>query len=363
MNRPDYRDEVIVFLGATYFRAVGKDQGFGLSARALAVDTALPSGEEFPFFREFWLVHPSPEAREVEIYALLDSPRIAGAYHFIVRPGEHTHVQVQAKLFAREEVTKIGIAPLTSMFFYGENTVRRFDDFRPEVHDSDGALMTFHTGEWLWRPIDNPPSLNVSAFRTTNPKGFGFLQRDREFYHYEDLETRPEKRPSVWIIPREEWGQGHIELVEIPTNGDANDNVVTYWVPDARPRPNHPLSVGYDMFWYLHAADRPPGGRAVATRRDRGTYEDAHRFVVDFEGGRLGGLPSETVLRGMITVGGRTEMQEELLEQHVAKNPVTGGWRLVFQVRPKDDKPLDLRAFLQKGNETLTETWSYLLIP
>ncbi|MGH7821093.1 MAG: glucan biosynthesis protein [Candidatus Binatia bacterium] len=363
MNRPEYRDEVIVFLGATYLRAVGKDQGFGLSARGLAIDTAAPSGEEFPYFREFWLVRPSPDAPEMEIYALVDSPRITGAYRFIIAPGEQTAVRVESKLFARDGIMKLGIAPVTSMFFYGENSVRRFEDFHPEVHDSDGLLLAFHTGEWLWRPLDNPSSLQVSAFRMTNPRGFGFLQRDREYDHYQDLETRPEKRPSLWIVPREEWGQGRVELVEIPTSSDANDNVVAFWVPDAQPKGGDQLSFSYDMYWHLSTNERPPGGHAVATRRDRGTHEDAYRFIVDFEGGRLASLSAETVLRGMITVGTGTEMQDELLEQHVIKNPITGGWRLSFQVRPKDDDPLDLRAFLQKGTDTLTETWSYLLVP
>lgn len=363
IKRPDYRDEVIVFLGASYFKAVGKEQGFGLSARGLAIDTALPSGEEFPYFREFWLVRPAPDAKELVLYALLDSPRIAGAYRFLVRPGEQTTVEIESRLFPRKTITKLGVAPLTSMFFHGENTIRKFDDFHPEVHDSDGLLLEYQSGEWLWRPIDNPESLQVSRFPMRNPKGFGLIQRDREFDHYQEIETRPELRPSAWIVPRGNWGDGRVELIEIPTRNDANDNIVAFWVPEAPLEPGRPLSFSYDLHWTGEATSRPPGGRVVATRHDRGTLKDAYRFVVDFAGGRLESLSADTVLRGMITVGLGTEMQEELLEQQVTKNPVTGGWRLTFQVRLKNNEPIELRAFLQKGSDTLTETWSYTLRP
>ena len=363
MNKPDYRDEVIVFLGGSYFRAVAKDLGFGLSARGLAIDTALQKGEEFPYFKEFWLVRPQADASELVIFALLDSKSMTGAYRFVVKPGEQTLVSVQSRLYARNEVQKLGLAPLTSMLFHGENTVRKFDDFRPEVHDSDGALLWFQTGEWLWRPLDNPETLRVSNFHMPHPKGFGLLQRDRDFDHYQELETRSEERPSAWVVPQGEWGAGHFELVEIPTKNEVNDNIVSFWAPEKKPVPGEPAAYDYDIYWYHDDKDRPPGGRTVATRRDRGTVDGGYRFIVDFEGPRLKALPAETVVRGVISVGPGTEIGEELIDQHVVKNTITGGWRLGFQIRPKDNKPVDLRAFLQKGDETLTETWSYTLYP
>ena len=246
----NYYDEVIVFLGASYFRAVGNEQVFGLSARGLAVDTAESRGEEFPWFREFWLVTPRAGAKELTIFALLDSPSLTGGYRFVVAPGEQTVVNVESRLFLRKEVRKLGIAPLNSMFFHGENSVRTFADFRPETHDSDGVLMNFATGEWLWRPLDNPRTLHVSAFQAENPKGFGLLQRDRDFEHYQDLETHAERRPSVWVAPREGWGAGRIEVVEIPTNSDTNDNIVVYWVPDKTPKPGEPFPFSYALSWY-----------------------------------------------------------------------------------------------------------------
>jgi periplasmic glucans biosynthesis protein len=357
----DYFDEVIVFLGATYLRAVGKDQGFGLSARGLAVDTAEAWGEEFPYFKEFWLVSPAPRADRLTVYALADSPSLTGAYRFVVRPGEETAVEVECRLFSRKEVRKLGIGPLNSMFFHGENTNRPFDDFRPEVHDSDGLLLNFASGEWLWRPLDNNRTLNVSRFQMEKPRGFGLLQRDRDFDHYQDLETHPERRPSTWVEPSGDWGAGFVELVEIPASADINDNVVAYWVPEKGPKPGEPAAFSYVLHWYNDDPTRPPGGRAVATRRDGGG-KDAQRFVIDFAGKKLAAIPADRVLHGVVTVASGPEAGE-LLEEHVVKNPYTGGWRLTFQVRPKKREPLELRAFLEQGGETLTETWSYVMLP
>lgn len=363
INRPDKKDEVIVFLGASYFRAVGRNQVYGLSARGLAIDTGLPSGEEFPYFEEFWLVRPPPDARAVQVYALLDSRRVTGAYRFVVTPGRQTVVDVEARLYPREKIEKLGIAPLTSMFFFGENTSDPPADYRPEVHDSDGLLLALNTGEWIFRPLVNPKRLNIGAFRATDPAGFGLMQRDRDFDHYQDLGTRSDLRPSVWITPRGGWGEGTIELVEIPTPSDIHDNIAAFWVPGQPAQPGRAVSLAYTMSWYAGDPGRPPGGRAAATRRDRGAAGDVDRFVIDFTGERLAELPADTVLRGVVTIGSGTGKEGELLDQQVVKNRVTGGWRLVFQVRPKTDEPIELRAFLAKEGETLTETWAYVLLP
>jgi glucans biosynthesis protein len=202
INSPKYKDEVLVFLGASYFRALGKAQRYGLSARGLAVDTALGSGEEFPQFVKFWIRRPSPGATELTIFALLDSRRMAGAYSFVVKPGVDTVVDVKARLFLREFVSKPGLAPLTTMYFFGENQHSARDDYRPEVHDSDGLSVAAGTGEWIWRPLVNPKRLLVTSFAVANPSGFGIMQRDRDFEHYEDLEARYDLRPSAWIEPK-----------------------------------------------------------------------------------------------------------------------------------------------------------------
>ncbi|MFN2375611.1 MAG: glucan biosynthesis protein [Candidatus Binatia bacterium] len=362
IKAPAYKDEVIVFLGATYFRAIGKDQGFGLSARALAIDTASPSGEEFPWFREFWLVRPVKAASDIEVFGLLDSPSLSGAYRFVIYPGTQTVVDVEARLYRRREIAKLGIAPMTSMFLYGENSTRCFDNYRPEVHDSDGLLLHSDTGEWLWRPLENPETLQVRSYQMTNPRGFGVLQRDRDFVSYQDLETNQQKRPSAWITPKGQWGPGRVELVEIPTSKDIHDNINAYWVPENQPPLGEPITFSYKFTAYGDDATRPPAGRVTATRREAGPRPGNHRFIIDFEGKQLEKIPADDVLRAVVNVAGGDE-KGRIVSQYVIKNPSTGGWRLGFELEPADREPIELRAYLDKAGAALTETWSYSLIP
>jgi glucans biosynthesis protein len=366
----DYFDEVAVFLGASYFRAVGKGQRFGLSARALAIDTALASGEEFPFFREFWLQKPSPGADRITLYALVDSRSVTGAYRFTIRPGEATIIDVTGTVFLRRPVGKLGIAPLTSMFFYGENTNRRpNDDFRPEVHDSDGLLVFTGDGQWIWRPLVNPGTLLDTIFQLQSPRGFGIFQRDRDFDHYQDLEADYHLRPSVWIMPAGGWGPGGVELVQIPEKEEVHDNIVAFWVPAAQPEVGKPYTFSYRMKWLVD--DLPlPLGRVVATRTCQGRQEGTREYLVDFAGGKLKSLPKDAPVTAGIEVGGG-----KVVEQHIVQNPATGGWRLSFDVLPSDQgvlqgalpdrmkKPLELRALLRLNDEILTETWSYVVFP
>jgi glucans biosynthesis protein len=363
INSPHYKDEVLVFLGASYFRALGKGQRYGLSARGLAVDTAAASGEEFPRFVEFWIERPSRDARDLTIYGLLDSRRMTGAYRFVLRPGVSTVLDVKARLHLREPVGKLGLAPLTSMFYFGENQPLAREDYRPEVHDSDGLSIHSGTGEWLWRPLGNPRRLMVSAFALASPRGFGLMQRDRDFRRYEDLEARYELRPSGWVQPQGDWGPGRVELVQIPSPDETNDNIVAYWVPDRAPKPRAPYEFEYRVLWQLETEARAPGAWVTQTRRGRGYVrkpDDSIGFVIDFEGPALQKLAPDARLEGVATAVDNGEV----LERIAHRNDVTGGARLVLRVRRIDaNKPVELRAFLRSGGDTLSETWTYALPP
>ncbi|HEY2772759.1 MAG TPA: glucan biosynthesis protein [Candidatus Binatia bacterium] len=355
-----YFDDLIVFLGATYFRALGRDNVYGLSARGIAINTVEPGGEEFPHFSEFWLEKPAPDAKSLVILALMEGPSIAGSYRFEITPGASTVIDVTSHLFPRRPVAKLGIAPLTSMFFFGEDSRRHFDDFRPEVHDSDGLLLHFDNGEWLWRPLDNPMRINASSSRMHNPRGFGLLQRDRAFADYQDLETHSEQRPSTWVQPHGDWGDGRVELDEIPSDSELVDNMVAYWVPDTAVQPGQQLDFAYSVSFYTDDPAVPPGGRIIATRQDSGAKGDTKRFVIDFAGEDLNAIPDASPPTAVIT----TPPPEvaELLDHHVLRNPDTGGWRLAFQIKPKTDAPIELRAFLRDDKGALTETWSWAVV-
>ncbi|NMM27018.1 MAG: glucan biosynthesis protein G [Glaciimonas sp.] len=363
LNAQKYKDEVMVFLGASYFRAVGKGQLYGISARGLALDTALNSGEEFPQFTEFWLERPQVKDKDLTIYALLNSRRVTGAYRFVLKPGVETAVEVKAQLYLRENVTTLGIAPLTSMYFFGENQRAEVEDHRPEVHDSDGLSVQSGTGEWIWRPLVNPKRLLVTSFALDNPQGFGMMQRDRAFANYQDLEAQYEKRPSVWIEPKGKWGKGRIELVQIPTPDETNDNTVAFWVPSLMPKPGQPFDIEYRMLWQKEFETQPPLSWVTQTRRGHGytrKVDDSIALIVDFEGPALKKLPADTELQGIVS----GDANGQLMEINTYRNSETGGWRMAVRLRRNDvTKPVELRGHLRSGNETLSETWSYILPP
>lgn len=363
LHTPLYKDELIVFLGASYFRVLGRNQGYGISARGLAVDAATERGEEFPRFTDFWLVRPEPFARTLTMYALLDSESVAGAYRFDVRPGSITQVEVSGKLYPRRSINKLGIAPLTSMFLFGEDpSGRRFDDFRPEVHDSDGLMMQTGRGEWLYRPLRNPKLLRVSAFLDENPRGFGLTQRDRDFEHYQDNESRFERRPSYWVEPLGRWGKGRVELMEIPSNEEIHDNIVAFWVPDTAVEASKPISFSYLLSSFAESPRWPPGGKAIATRtgtayiggygKDRGG--EMRRFVIDFAGGDLADLDKTQPVKANVTAS-RGEVDAVTVEQL----PDGRTWRVAFRLKPDGNEPAELRCFLSLYDEALTETWTY----
>jgi glucans biosynthesis protein len=361
INTPHYKDEVLVFLGASYFRALGKDQRYGASARGLAIDTGLASGEEFPRFVEFWIERPSPSAKELVVHALLDSKSAAGAYRFVVRPETQTVMEVRAQLYLRDNVAKLGIAPLTSMFNFGENQRPATVDYRPEVHDSDGLSVRTETGEWIWRPLTNPKRLLVTSFAITNPAGFGLMQRDRSFSSYEDLESRYELRPGVWVEPKGKWGAGRIELIQIPTPDETNDNIVAFWVPANPPPAKQPYDLEYRILWQKDNETAPPQSWVAQTRRGSGNARRPDRsiaFMIDFEGPALKKLPLEAKVESAFS----SDPNGQILESIAYRHDVSGGWRVALRLRRVDDKkPLELRGSLRHGNETISETWSYIL--
>lgn len=364
INRPDVQDQFLVFAGASYFRGVGRGENFGLSARGIAIDTGLPSGEEFPDFTKFWLVRPSPDAHAMQFYALLDGPSLSGAYSFVVFPGKPTRIEVHARLFLRKAVSLLGLAPLTSMFYYGANTPRPVGDWRPAVHDSDGLLIHSGTGEWLWRPLVNPLTLQNDYFETNSPQGFGLMQRHRRFSDYEDDGARYDKRPSAWVAPHEDWGQGHVVLVEIPTDSETNDNIVAFWTPDAKTAPGKDYDISYTLEFGGPDIAGEPMARAVATFVGTTTQlpagadaKSAYRIVVDFAGGPLARLSADNPVGAVVTgIDGTQVLQQEV---HWVK--AEDRWRLSLLAVPADGKSLALRAFLKSGKETLSETWTYAL--
>jgi glucans biosynthesis protein len=360
------QNQFLVFGGASYFRAVGAGQRFGLSGRGIAVDTGLPSGEEFPSFTEFWLERPAADSDTMVVYGLLNGPSLTGAYRFVVHPGKATRMQVTTELFYRNDIQQLGVAPLTSMFYYGANTARPKGEWRPQVHDSDGLLVhDGGSGEWLWRPLLNPSQLQLSFHQVKQLKGFGLLQRDQKFHQFEDSEARYDLRPSAWIQPAESWGPGSVVLVEIPSGSETNDNIVAFWKPDQAVKGGERNRFEYALAFGTPEVTGHPSGRAIHTflgdgnRTGGGDLDGAYRFIVDFQGKTLDALRPDAAVVSQVTGGDGVEVIEHFVEYINARD----AWRLSILVRPPTGKPLTLRGFLSLDDQPLTETWTYSMAP
>jgi len=360
LNDPNVQDEVVSFLGASYFRLLGRGQRYGLSARSLALDVAGKDPEEFPFLRSIWLEEPSRDSAQIVIYALLDSPSVAGAYRYVVTPGKETTVEVTATIVPRTTITRIGIAPLTSMFLAGEGDLGQRTDFRPEIHDSDGLMMQKGNGEWIWRPIRNPKTLRISSFGDRSPRGFGLMQRDRDFGHYQDLEAHYHARPGYWVEPLDEWGEGRVELVEIPTETEAFDNIVASWTPQATLPVGRPTVFRYRISalsttGHLHAYSQttnsfvgPDSEESLADGTGR------KRFIIDFAGGDLEYYltdPARVEIDASTTTGA-------IVASIVVANTEVKGFRAIVDATLPVGATAEMRIFLKSRGRTLSETWT-----
>lgn len=354
LNTQGVQDEVAVFLGASYFRAVARGLQYGLSARGLALGTGEPAPEEFPLFRAFWLETPAKGAKEMVVHALLDSRSVAGAFRFIIVPGEETVQEVDARLYPRVALAQAGIAPLTSMFDFDPSDRLGVDDYRPSVHDSDGLALFNGKGEQAWRQLQNPKALQHSGFQDRDPKGFGLMQRKRARADFLDAEAHYERRPSLWVEPLDPWGAGEVHLVEIPTADEYHDNIVAFW------RPATPLAAGrehrfrYRLHWCRDHAWLPALATVRATRIGRTATAGGRLVVIDLAGGGLARLGADAKPRIDVAAS-----------QGEVRNPVAyrdddGGWRMSFELQPGQATAVELRAVLRDAaGAALSETWLY----
>ncbi|MBB3997584.1 glucan biosynthesis protein [Aureimonas pseudogalii] len=360
---PGREEDWLAFLGAAYFRTSGEDNQFGMSARALAIDVAMPTPEEFPRFTDFFL-EPSADGRLV-ITCALNSPRVAGVLRMDVSKGGPIRMDIQARYFARGDIQRFGIAALTSMFWYSETDRARRVDWRPEVHDSDGLALWTGTGERIWRPLNNPRNVMTSSFSDEAPRGFGLLQRDRNFENYEDDGVFYEKRASVWVEPVGSWGRGAVQLVEIPTDDEIHDNIAAYWVPETPVRRGDAVAVDYRLFWSNREPYPGTVGKVAATRLGRGGIPGQPRpagvtkVVVDFDGGLVAALGRDAKgVKAIVTASRGTVGQTEAYSVKVGT-----AWRATFDLTAEGDAPVELRLYLTQGESVLTETWAYQFLP
>jgi periplasmic glucans biosynthesis protein len=377
LNKTNQLDELGAFLGASYFRLLGKDQHYGLSARGLALDSGeADRPEEFPIFTDWWLGKPAgTNDTRLHFFAILDRESCAGAYEFLITPGETTMCDVQAILYMREAtnvfkvnpkqqpIKTLGLAPLTSMFWFGKNSEHRPDDYRSEVHDSDGLLAHMDSGEWLWRPLDNPSTMRNQVFYAPDIRGFGLIQRERSFAAYQDSFNLSQRVPSVWVEPHGKWGEGRLHLVELHSDFEGLDNIVAFWDPEKKPEPMQPYKFGYTLKWQSGDADiKLSENRAVSTRIGLDlNCRDCRQLVIDFDGPKLDALPEGLPPAAIANCS----TNAVILDNQIMRNADLGTWRVILKIQPKPGNvdPVDLRCTLQKGTNILSETWAYQWSP
>jgi glucans biosynthesis protein len=361
------KNDWVAFLGASYFRAIGELFQYGLSARGLALDTAVADKpEEFPDFTRIY-IEQGADSDSITLYTLLEGPSVAGAYRFVMSRGKGVIMDIDLTLYLREKVSRFGLAPVTSMYWFSETAKQTAIDWRPEVHDSDGLAMWAGWGGHLWRPLDNPPGITASAFADENPKGFGLLQRDRVFDHYLDG-VNYDRRPSLWVEPKGNWGKGAVQLIELPTDDEIHDNIVAMWVPAQQPEPGQAFDLAYRLYWMADEPHPTDLARCVATRLGRGGQpgrprpEGVRKFVVEFLGGPLAQLKFGEMPEMVLETSRGRFGDYKLME--AVPDGVAGHWRAQFDLAGIDGTdPVELKLYLTVGGRAASETWLFQYHP
>lgn len=351
LDQPDQMMPFTMFAGASYFRALSRNQVFGLSARGLAIGTGEAEGEEFPFFRAHWIEAPGED--RIVVHSLLDGPSAAGAYRFTMRPGDPTTFDVEATIFARADMAHIGLAPLTSMFLFDAKDRGQHDDFRLGVHDSDGLAMWNGSDERLWRPLHSPRLLQVSAFSDSGLRGFGLMQRERRFDQYEDLANQFHRLPSLWVEPIGDWGRGHVVLIEIPSTEEIHDNIIAYWRPAQSIAAGSEISLTYRLTWGWDVPDLQGLLKVAGTLSGAGR-DGRRRFVVDFAG-----EGQQTPIRASAVQLVAQANPGSIHDAIISENPEVNGLRLQFDLDPEDFDVVEMRVELRSGERRIAETWVY----
>lgn len=371
LNSPNKMDELGSFLGASYFRLLGEGQRYGISARGLAIDSGeMDRPEEFPIFTDWWLGKPDKDSEEITLYAILDSVTCTGAYSFRIMPGETTIVDIEVILYQRtpemikavnpqqKPLKTLGMAPLTSMFWFGKNSERKFDDYRPEVHDSDGLLIKSSSGETLWRPLNNASVMRHQVFSLPGLRGFGLLQRERNPQNYQDLFNFYHQVPSVWVQPYDEWGEGEVHLLELSTHYEGLDNIVAFWNPKKKPEALKPFHFGYRLKWTRETDQKLSENIVLNTRIGAdGRNPRWRQIAIDFGGPKLNKLLEDDPPLAIASCSANGA----IVENQVFRNPFDNSWRVILKMEPKEGNkaPVDIRCTLKHHDKVVSETWTY----
>jgi glucans biosynthesis protein len=344
--------EVAIYQGASFFRAKARGQNLGATARGLSIHTGDPQGEEFPLFRAVWIEKPTLAANALVIHALLDSASLVGAFRFTLRPGEATIIDTELTIVARVAVDHVGLGATTGIYLFGGLDRAKTEDVRPAVYEINGLQMLSGQNEWIWRPVANRDTLQISAFLDKNPRGFGLLQRNRSFYTFQDDDQHWELRPSLWIEPIGDWGEGQLQLLEIPTESENNGNIIAQWLPKAGLEAGAAQSFAYRQFWCWTPPARPTLAVCVGARSGKNGAK--RRFVVEFSSEALADPAKSAEVKVNLTAHPGQIAWSRSIASAERKSV-----RVAFDLDPGSEAFSELRLILEISGQPASETWLY----
>jgi len=356
INSENVHEEFAVFQGSSYFRIISKGQIYGLSARGIAINTGLQTPEEFPIFSEFWIEKPKPKSEKVIVHSHLVGNSIEGYYKFTLYPGEVSKAEVTFESIIKRDIEKIGIAPLTSMFWYGESSTSLNPPY-PESHDSDGLLIQ-DDQTFIWIPLENPKKPTTTIFKVKKLKGFGLMQRDREFSSYEDPRYEYHKRPSAWVEPvnSENWENGYISLYRIPTRDDLMDNIIVFYSPEKLPTKGDNIKFSYNIKMIDKLKLDDDFAEVVSTKIIQNKDKNLISFFIDFKGLDLKNFEEKDYKFNL--EGEDYEVLECLL------NPINNLDKLRVSIKlsqkNKNITSSTISGFISEDSKIKSEVWKYI---
>ena len=370
--------EFAVFQGASFFRLVARGQGFGATARALILRPADGRGEEFPRWRAFFLERPSADGPLV-VHALIDSESLAGAFRFTLRPGDASVADVEGMLVTRAAIDHVGLAGMQTSYLFGPNDRRGSDDARAAAYASGGLQVRNGGDEAIWRPVHNPDTLQISSFLDDGPRGFGLMQRARDYADFADDVQHWERRPSLWMEPGSAtgveglWGAGAVTLLEIPSDSEANENILGYWRPRVVLPARAEVGFRYRALWCWQLPAPPSAAAAAAapaappalaavtgSRSGRGASGTRRLFLVDFLGdGLFDGAGAVLPDLAATVTAGPGAIARQTLYPYPDRRTV----RVAFELDPGGEHACELRLVLKSGERPASETWLYRWTP
>ena len=357
LNRPNQFDELISVLGNEKFRALGRYNIYGLYAAPL-ITIGINNKINLAHYTKFWLGKPESKSDHLTMCAIADSPEATIAFHYEIYPGDDTKVKTKSTIYPRIDTLSVGIAPMSTLYFSGINTLSRYNLYYSQFHYSDNLIISSEKNVFS-QPLENYEQTVVNEVKTKDIKFFGLSQRDRNYDHYQTLFIALHLMPTLWIKPDNDWQKGKVVLVETPANNPNTLNIYAFWVPEEKLHKGKVYSYDYTMHWAINEPDPDTGPGCVSSTKV-GLDGDNICFAIKFTGTMLKKLPAVANITSLTTISSNSKITDIKIQ----KDPFDNQWiALITASKPVkvDNKQsqVSLSCTLMYGNKPITETWMY----